>query len=120
MFPYQKQLKSSWQVFKKILPKTFKKLTIIFPDRLGTPSGHGGTYKTQIFGNYMFVKMATGFPAISIQPWPTLVETPPYLGGGLLSFHFLYKMCIKKIFPVSPDPLSRGVIKRRLVLVGVT
>ena len=25
--------------------------------------------------------------------------------GSLLSFHFLYKMCIKKIFPASPDPL---------------
>ena len=58
--------------FWKIVSKTFKKLTTIVPDRLGTPSGHGGTYKTQIFGNYMFVKMATGFPAISIQPWPTL------------------------------------------------
>ena len=73
MFPYQKQLKSKCQVFWKLCSKTFTKLTTMLPDRLGTPAVQLGTYTTHIFGHYMFVKMATGFPAICIQPWPTLV-----------------------------------------------
>ena len=37
----------------------------MLPDRLGTPAVQLGTYKTHIFGHYMFVKMATGFPAVA-------------------------------------------------------
>ena len=44
---------------------------------------------------------------------PSRNKTPPLRGrtnplsrgGFLLSFYFLYKMCIKKNFPASPDPL---------------
>ena len=33
------------------------------------------------------------------------IEPPSYIGGSYLPFHFLYKTCIKQIFPISPDPL---------------
>ena len=77
MFPYVSLPKAAKihmpSFFEKLCSKTFTKLTTMLPDRLGTPAVQLGTYKTHIFGHYMFVKMATGFPAICIQPWPTLV-----------------------------------------------
>ena len=43
-------------------------------------------------------------------PPPSRIGQPPYLGGFLLSFYFLYKMCIKFFLRFHRTPLSRGVL----------
>ena len=40
--------------------------------------------------------------------YPPPGSDQPLTRGGLLSFHFLYKMCIKKISRLRRTPLSRG------------
>ena len=60
---------------KNYAPKLSQNLLQCFRTVWEHPQFNWELIRHIIFGHYMFVKMATGFPAICIQPWPTLGAT---------------------------------------------
>ena len=80
------------------------------PSRIGPPPyplsrGVGGSVYRFPGSGFGFKKFITGIgfrlPGSGLQP-----ETDRRWGwGSYLPFHFLYKMCIKNIFHISPDPV---------------
>ena len=55
--------------------------------------------------------------------YPPPGSDQPLIWGGLLSFHFLYKMCIKNFFQLRRTPFSRVIyvtVGIRMIITNVT